>query len=189
MLFNNNMTPAMATAGSGSYGANGRAKTESFLTKSEVDEDFNAFRTTAQRPQTAQGSPRPARPQGANRPDRQAPSKQPTRRKKPKSKPSWKLILGIGIAALVLILAIVIVVAVLFAPQKNIKMEDNVYISYIDNAGKYRLASNGKVPNPPFPRGENNISPSTAPYAVTGFKNPPGKTQAIQQTYAALLSA
>ncbi len=136
MLFKNNMRPAYATASDGGFSQNKSSKKENrFAVFSEEDSgDFGSFNES----QSHQTKARTSTP----------------RQTKVKSSKSssfslaalpWKPIL-IGAAAVVaLILLIVLAVAVISAPQKQIKMEDNAFFVYSDSDGKYHVVSNGKT--------------------------------------------
>ena len=153
MLFKNNMRPAFAAAGACGTSSANSAKANDIFTKAEMDEDLNAFGRSAEKPRTApnrQSAPngRPARP---NRP--------PQRRKKPTSKPSWKPILFAGLAVAAVVLVVVVLIAIFAAPQKNIKLEDNIYFTYVDSDGKHRLVSNKSVLKETFD-GELEVVPA-----------------------------
>ena len=155
MLFKNNMRPALATAGaSGADSARGK-KANDIFTRAEIDEDFNAFGKGAEKPRTA-----PNRQGGSSqngRPSR--PSRPPQRRRKPATNFSWKPVLFAGLAVVALILVIVILIAIFAAPKKNIKLEDDIYFTYVDSDGKYRLVSNNNVLKDTFD-GELEIVPA-----------------------------
>ena len=137
MLFKNNMRPAFATSGATGSAKADRSKIKDFFAKSEqsADDDFSAFGSTQDKQQRA-SAPKQERPQ---------PQKRPPQRRRAKSQIQWVPILTIAAAVIAVVLLVVVIVAIFSAPQKNIKAEDNVYFSFVDSNGDYRVVSNGDV--------------------------------------------
>ena len=154
MLFKNTMRPAYATAGGESSARPARSKIKDFLTCSEqsaFDDEYGSFN----------------RQPGAQE-KKQAPKKQPApRRPKRKSgfdfgafiKDNAKGLLFIFGALVVLALLVALVVAIFSAPQKDIKLKDNVFFTYIDGESKYRVVSNGETVKQAF-EGEITLQPA-----------------------------
>ena len=143
------MRPAFAAAGANGSAGSDRAKIKDLFVRSEVDEDFNAFGEAPERPKAS--APRADRPTQPKRP--------PQRRRRPQNQIPWKPLLLIGAAVLALILIVVVAVVIFSAPQKNIKLEDNVYFTYVDSNGKYRIVSNDDTLKQTFD-GEIEIIPA-----------------------------
>ena len=138
MLFKNNMRPAFATSGAAGSAKADRSKIKDFFTRSEqsADDDFNAFGNTQDKQQRA-SAPKQERPQQPKRPAQ--------KRKRAKPQVQWVPILTIAAAVVAVILLVVVLVAIFSAPQKNIKAEDDVYFTFVDSNGDYRVMSNGDL--------------------------------------------
>lgn len=155
MLFKNAMRPAYAVAGGESSARPDRFKTKEILTRSEqsaFDDEYGSFNN--------QGNPAPKK--------QPAPQKQkPATPKRPKRKGGFsaflkdngKGLLLVGGVLVALILLIALFVAVFSAPQKNIKLEDNVFFTYVDADGKHRVVANGETVKQAF-EGEVKLIPA-----------------------------
>ena len=158
MFYNNNMRPALATVGAESSAKEGRRSLKDLFVRSEqsADDDFNAFGDTTDKPRAS--APKAERPQQPPR-QQQRPSRPPQKRK-PSGNVQWGPIIAIAAVVVVAILLVVLLVAIFSAPGKNVKLEDNVYFSFVDADGKYRVVSNGKVLSEAFD-GEVNVVPAS----------------------------
>ena len=137
MLLNNKMRPAMAGAAHGTNVHNEAPRHRDgmcFSAESNTTDDFNSFGNV-----------------GSNKRGGQAPrngSKRPVfdlsffDRFKNLDKKTL-MIIGIAALALVVVIALIVILAVAGA-NKNIVFEDNAYITYADNDGKYHVIANGK---------------------------------------------
>lgn len=167
MFYNNNLRPAFATAGAESSAKAERSGMRDIFVRSEqtVDDDFNAFGDTASRQKAS--APKTERPQ--QRPQ-QSKASRPPQRRKPSNKISWGPIIAVAAAVAAVILLIVILVAIFSAPGKNIKYEDNVYFSFVDSDGKYRVVANGELLDETF-SGEIQVMPSADRSFAYVFEN------------------
>lgn len=155
MLFNNNLRPAMATVGAQGSASSERSNLKNIFVRSEqsADDDFNAFGNTAER--THASAPKAERPQRPQQPKGQ----RPPQRRKPARSFSWGPVFAVAGGVLAVILLVAILVAIFSAPGKNIKMEDDVYFTFVDAEGNYRIAANGDVLDEKF-SDEINVLPA-----------------------------
>lgn len=172
MFYNNNMRPALATVGADSSAKADRTSLKDLFVRSEqsVDDDFNAFGDTADKPKAS--APRAERPQ---QPPRQQPrpTRPPQKRKPSGGSIQWGPIIAIAGVVVAVILLVVILVAIFSAPGKNMKIEDNVYFSFVDTDGKYRVSANGKVLDDTFDGEINIVAASDRSFAYV-FENAEG---------------
>lgn len=167
MLYRNNMRPAYATAGGESSAKDDRSEIKNFFTRSEADD---AARMGGQRPNTA-------RPAGASAP---RPNRRPAR---PNNNAAlWKYIAVAAAAVVAIVLLIVIIVAIFSAPKKNLKIEDNIYFSYVDSDGKYHIVSNGDTLKQTF-EGEVQLIPAADASFAYVIENTSGEEEAGYKMY------
>ena len=129
MLFNSNLKPAVAMAGTqASDNPNRRSENNITLMSAEGD-DFGNFVSGSQQKESP--APKKRKPS----PERRGSSK--------KRNITPFIIAGIAIVALIIIIAIF--VAILSAPKAALNAEDTVYFTYVDSEGKYNVLVNGEA--------------------------------------------
>ena len=153
MLNKSNMHPAYASVGlNGSTNNNANINNSNVFFSTAEDDDFNAFGDTSAKPVTQ--TQKPKRQQKQEKPQQ---TRAPKRKKRSRLNPKAFLIGAVAIVAIVLV--IVLMVALFSSPGKNIRHEDNVFFTYTDADGNYRVVSNGKLIKETF-EGEVELLPA-----------------------------
>lgn len=136
---------APAYAGAGFENAPSKAKKQDAMTRdsgtSETD-DFGAFNNPSTQQHRVNNGPRRA-PQQPRQPQ-QRPSRPQSPRQAPQGLKSSSIIVAIA-AVVVVVLLIVLIAVFVGSAGKDIKLENNAFISYMDSDGIYHVAANGKI--------------------------------------------